>query len=95
VFLVTGTLVVCLKRVGITDSDKDRLKMSVKSLSSWSAHAWNIHIGNVGLFKGLTHIGYGERDYIVIPISVCVVKVVWSCIPSCCIGNMLVEMIKR
>ena len=32
-------MVVCLKHVGITDSDRERLKMSVKTLDSWSAHA--------------------------------------------------------
>ena len=30
---------VCLKHVGITDSVRERLKMSVKTLASWSAHA--------------------------------------------------------
>ena len=37
-FLRTGT-VVCLQQVGITDLDRERLKMSVKTLASWSAHA--------------------------------------------------------
>ena len=32
-------MVVYLKCVGITDSFKVRLKMSVKTLGSWSAHA--------------------------------------------------------
>uniref|UniRef100_A0A674EE58 Beta-catenin-like protein 1 n=1 Tax=Salmo trutta TaxID=8032 RepID=A0A674EE58_SALTR len=31
-------MVVCLKHVGITDSGRERLKMSVKTLASWSAH---------------------------------------------------------
>ena len=35
VFLGTGTMVVCLKHLGITDSDREKLKMSVKTLSSW------------------------------------------------------------
>ena len=38
-FLGTGTMVVCSKHVGITDSDRDRLNMSVKTLASWSTHA--------------------------------------------------------
>ena len=37
--LGTGTMVVCLKHVGITDSDRERLEMSVKTFASWSAHA--------------------------------------------------------
>ena len=66
---------VCLKHVGITDSVEnveDRLKMSVKTLDSWSAHALSTRPGNLSglvnadLFKGLTHIGYGERDHTVI-----------------------------
>ena len=50
VFLGTGTMVVCVKHVGITDSDRERLKMS---LASWSAHARSTHPGNpsVDLFK--------------------------------------------
>jgi hypothetical protein len=44
VFLGTGTMVVCLKRVGITDSDRERLKMSVKT--HWSAHARSTLPGN-------------------------------------------------
>ena len=32
-------MVVCLKHVGIKDLDRERLKMSVKTLASWSAHA--------------------------------------------------------
>ena len=45
-FLGTGTMVVCLKHVGITDSDTERLKMSVKTLASWSAHDCSTRLGN-------------------------------------------------
>ena len=45
-FLGTGTMVVFLKHVGITDSDRERLKMSVKTLDSWSAHAQSTRPGN-------------------------------------------------
>ena len=64
-FVGTGTM----KHVGITDSDRERLKMSVKTLASWSAHALSTRPGNlsslvnVDLFKGLAHICYGERDH--------------------------------
>ena len=37
---------VCLKHVGITDSERERLKMSVKTLVSWSAHARSTRPGN-------------------------------------------------
>ena len=69
VFLGTGTMVVCFKHVGIMDSDRERLKMSVKTLASWSAHAHSTCRGNpsglvnVDLFKGLTHIGCRDRDH--------------------------------
>ena len=46
-FLGTGTMVVCLKHVGITDSNRERLKMSVKTVASWSAHAWSTCSGNL------------------------------------------------
>ena len=46
-FLGKGTMVVCLKHIGITDSDRERLKMSVKTLASWSAHAHSTRPGNL------------------------------------------------
>ena len=46
VFLGTGTMVVCLKHVGITDLYRERLNMSVKTLAHWSAHARSIRPGN-------------------------------------------------
>ena len=76
-FLGTGTMVVCLKHVSITDSDTESLKMSVETLASWSAHARATRPGNlsglvnIDLFKGLTHIGYGERDHTVVRNSWC------------------------
>ena len=45
-FLGTGTMVICLKHVGITDSDREWLKILVKTLASWSAHARSTHNGN-------------------------------------------------
>ena len=45
-FLGTGTMVVCLKHVGITDPGRERLKISVKTLASWSAHAQSSCPGN-------------------------------------------------
>ena len=36
----------CLKHVGITDSVRERLKMSVKTLDSWSVHALSTCPGN-------------------------------------------------
>ena len=45
-FLGTGTMVVCLKHVGITDLDRKTLKMPVKTLASLSAHARSTHPGD-------------------------------------------------
>ena len=57
---------VCLKHVGIQTQVRDRLKISVKTLSSWSAHARSTRSRNpsvpvalnVDLSKGPTHISY-------------------------------------
>ena len=38
-------MLVCL-HVGITDSDRERLKLSVKTLASWSVHARSTRPGN-------------------------------------------------
>ena len=48
--------------------------MSVQTLASWSAHALSTRPGNPSgpanvnddLLKGLTYIGYGERDHTVV-----------------------------
>ena len=37
---------VCLKHVDITDSVKEKLKMSVNTLASWSAHGLSTGPGN-------------------------------------------------
>jgi hypothetical protein len=47
VLLGTGIMLVCLKHVGVTDSVRDWLKMSVKTLASWLAHARSTHSGNL------------------------------------------------
>ena len=46
-FLGIGTMVVCLNHVVITNLDRERLKMSVKILASWSAHALSTCPGNL------------------------------------------------
>ena len=46
VFLGTGSMVVCLKNVGLTDLDKEMLRISVKTLASWSVHALSSRAGN-------------------------------------------------
>ena len=45
VFLGTGTIVVCLKHVGIITSIRDMLKISVKTPARWSAHTRSTRSG--------------------------------------------------
>ena len=60
-FLGTGTMVVCLKHVGIIDSDRERLKMSVKTLASLSAHAPSTRTGNLSVIVDLFKRSYSQR----------------------------------
>ena len=53
VFLGTGTMMVCVKHVGITDSEIEKMKVSVKTLASWSEHAWSTRPGNPSGFAAL------------------------------------------
>ena len=71
---------VCLKYVGITDSVRERLKMSMKTFASWSVDALSTCPGkkclarglvNVDLFNGLAHMGYRERYHTVVWNSWC------------------------
>lgn len=70
-FLGTGTKVVYIKNVGIRDWVRERIKISVKTLASWLEHVLSTHPDNVNLFRGLTHIGYGEHDNTVFRNSWC------------------------
>ena len=50
-FLGTGTMVVCLKHVGTTDSVREMFKMSVKTLASWSTHALSTRQSRCSKFR--------------------------------------------
>jgi hypothetical protein len=45
-------MVVYLKHVGITDWVRERFKVSVKALASWSVHALSMHPGEWEYLKG-------------------------------------------
>ena len=77
-FLGTGTMVVCFKYVGITDSDRERLKMAVKTVDSKDLpvgqRMLEVHVLVLCLVLRpceccpvlRSYIGYGERDHTVI-----------------------------
>ena len=58
-FLNTGTMVVCLKHVGVTDGVRERLKMSVKGLASWSVLALSTHPSNLAILTCFK-VGLGD-----------------------------------
>ena len=80
-------IVIILKHVGITDWDKERLKMTVNMPAICSAPGLRTRCGtvqtrgltSVDLIKDLTHFGLGERDHLVL--SVCVLVCV--CVRTC------------
>jgi hypothetical protein len=60
-------MVVRLKHVEITDWDEESLKISMKTLASWSVHALRTRPCILScLFKSFTHIVHRERDHMVI-----------------------------
>ena len=68
-----NTMVVCLKHVGIrlgqgevenVSEDTCQLVSACSQYTSWYS-IWPCGLVNVDLFKGLTHIGCGERDHTV------------------------------
>ncbi len=44
-FFGMGTMLDFLKHEGTTDREREILKMSVKTLASWNAHAWSTQPG--------------------------------------------------
>ncbi|KAI4904405.1 hypothetical protein NFI96_027985, partial [Prochilodus magdalenae] len=67
-YLGTGTIVVFLRIVGITDSLRERLKMSVKTSASWMAHALSARLW-IPSGPGLTvlvHRGHTDQPEVII-----------------------------
>jgi hypothetical protein len=68
-------MVVSLRQMGITDWDKERLKMTVNMPARCSVHALRMRSGipfglaSVDLIKDLTRGGLGERDHPVLRVS--------------------------
>ncbi|CDQ74927.1 unnamed protein product, partial [Oncorhynchus mykiss] len=86
-FLGTGTMVVCLKHVGITDSDRERLKMSVKTLASQSAHARSSPPSSP-IFSASSHANHGDlglfpRKQYIVRIGLLPLFVYIRCQPVC------------
>ena len=54
-------MVVCLKHIGITDSDSEDICKLDRACSQYSVRPYGLV--NAELFKGLTHKGCGEHDH--------------------------------